>query len=284
MRLTTDRRRRVALLAVAIFALVGCKDRGGSGTRSEGTGTDSMAGGLSTPAVRSARETADSILKDLGDGKLAPDRLTTSFKKKLAAPGKDADQFAKEWLGQYKGATFVIGEEAKVGDATTVRGLAKFPDKAMAFALRLAKEPNGFKVAWLHRSERQGSEIKTPSDSELAVAQDTVRNFLDILLGGDLRQAHALMAPAWKKSLSPPGPADIRDGYDFGPGFLVSKTRAWKGDFLGYTLKAGDFGPKKDTASFTATMDSGSTKTPFTVKATKDPATGEWFVTDFEKQ
>jgi hypothetical protein len=282
MRLTMDRRWLTALLAAALVA--GCNSKPNSGGGSGGTkGEPSGAKGGPGPIVANGptgRQQAEAFLKDLGEGKAAADRLTSAFKKKLAPPGKDVDVVAKEWLDTFKGGSFVIGEEAKVGDAVAVRGLAKFPDKSMAFSLRLV---NG-QADWLHRSERQGAEIKVPADASMAAAQDVIRNFLDLLLGGDLKQAHSLMTTTWKKSLSPPGPQDIKDGYDFGPGFLAGKTRAWKDDYLSYTLTPTDHGSSKDTVVFVATMDAGNKKDKHTVKATKDPTTGEWLVSDFEKQ
>ena len=53
-----------------------------------------------------------------------------------------------------------------------------------------------------------GINIKSPADPDLAAAQDTVRNFLDIILGGDVQMAHALMTPEWKKKLAAPTAAD----------------------------------------------------------------------------
>ena len=47
-------------------------------------------------------------------------------------------------------------------------------------------------------------DLKSPADPDLAAAQNVVRDFLDLLLGGDHRQAHALMTLDWKKKLAPP--------------------------------------------------------------------------------
>jgi hypothetical protein len=269
---------RVLALAAAFVALAGCDTKPNA---TVAPATDSSSAPSSKPP--SARQTADAFLKELGDGKITPDRLTASFKKKLSPPGKDVDAVALEWLTLFKGASFVIGEEAMLGEAILIRGRGKFADKSLAFSLRLVKDANGYKADWLQRSDRQGTDIKMPTDLELATAFDTSRNFIDLLLGGELRQAHTLMLPAWKKTISPPDAQDIREGYDFGPGFLLGRTRAWKGDFLGYTLSTGVLGPNKDSATFIATMDSGSAKTPFIVQAAKD-TTGEWLVSGFEKQ
>ena len=93
------------------------------------------------------------------------------------------------------------------------RGRAESPNRKEAFALRMVKDGDAFKVDWLHRSERMGLEIKAVADPDLAAAQDAVRNFLDLLIGGDHRQAATLMTPAWRKRTSPPHPADERNGF-----------------------------------------------------------------------
>ena len=195
------------------------------------------------------------FLKNLGDGKVGPDRLTPALRRSSHLPGKDVDAVAKEWLEQFKGATFTIGEEAKVGAGTAIRGLAKFPDKSMAFSLRLV---NG-QYRLVAQIRAPGHEIKVPADPSMAAAQDVVRNFLDLLLGGDLKQAHCLMTPAWKKSLSPPGPQEhSRTASTSG---LVSCSArnppTWKDDYLSYTLATSDNGSSKDTVVFVATLDRG---------------------------
>jgi len=285
MRLTTDRRGAVALSVALAFALAGCNGKpkpsgSGSDTRGAGTGTGAGPAVAGTPTPRQA---ADEFLKDLGAGKVTPDRLTADLAGKVSRK-RSADEI-NDWLGAFKGATFVVAEDAKFGDAVAVRGRMQAPGKAQAFALRLVKDGSTYKADWLHRSDRQGSEIKPQADPDLAAAQDTVRNFLDVLLGGDQRLAHALMAPDWKKSLSPPAPADQRDGYDYGPGFLTAKTRQWSSGVLGYTLTKAELGPNKTTATFTAELaGEGQMTQVYTVKAAKDSATGRWLVTDFDRQ
>jgi hypothetical protein len=294
MRLTTDRR-LVGLMA-AVLALAGCDGKKDGGGTTETTGTG--GGNGDRPAVAAAgltpRQAADAFLKDLGEGTVSFQRVTTGFARKVTRPipkgiaaGKEFDFSPPEtqaWLGQFKGATFVVGEETRLGDGIVLRGRATFPDKPVAFTLRMVKDGNEYKADWFHRSDRQGSEIKVPADPDLAAAQDTVRNFLDVLLGGDLKQARSLMAPAWRTQVSPPAPADVREGYDFGPGFLDGKLRSWRSDYPGYTLSTGELGPKKDAATFVAEMQAGGQKVPYVVKAARDPATGEWLVSDFDRQ
>jgi hypothetical protein len=282
MRLTTDRRGAIALSVALAFALAGCDSK----PKPSGAGSDTTGTGGAGPAVAGAptpRQAADAFVKDLGAGKVTADRLTADFAGKVSRK-RAADEIA-DWLAAFKGATFVVAEEAKFGDAIAVRGRMQAPGKAQAFALRLVKEGTTYKADWLHRSDRQGSEIKPQADPNLAAAQDTVRNFLDVLVGGDHRLAHALMAPEWKKSLSPPAPADLRDGYDYGPGFLTAKTRQWVSGVLGYTLTKTDLGPNKTTATFTAEFaGEGQKAQVYSLKAAKDSATGRWQITDFDRQ
>ena len=281
MRLTTDRRGAVAL-SVAL-ALAGCDSKsksGGAGPDTRGTGTGASPAVAGTPT---ARQAAEEFLKDLGAGKVTPDRLTADFAGRVSRK-RSADEI-NDWLAAFKGATFVVAEEARFGDAIAVRGRMQAPDKAQAFALRLAKEGTTYKADWLHRSDRQGSEIKPQADPDLAAAQDAVRDFLDVLIGGDHRLAHALMTPEWKKSLSPPAAADQRDGYDYGPGFLTAKTRQWSSGVLGYTLTRAELGPNKTSATFTAELaGEGQRAQVYAVKAAKDSATGRWLVTEFDRQ
>jgi len=279
MRVSTDRR-LTGVLTAALLALVGCdsKSKGTVGGSGSGGTTAGLAAGGQT-----AREFAESFLKDLGDGKAKESLLTLRFEGKVRRGGKpEADP--QEYLSKFKGATFVIPEEGKIGDAVRFHGRAKLPDKSASFSLRVVPNSNGYKVDWLHVSDRQGSEIKTPADPDLAAAQDVVRNFLDVLLGGDLRLARSLMAPAWRARLSPPAPSDVRDGYDYGPGFLDGKLRSWRGEYLAYTFTTEELGPNKDTATFVAQLQAGGQNVPHTVKAAKDPTTGEWLITEFDKQ
>jgi hypothetical protein len=296
MRLSTDRR-PVGLLAAALVALAGCDGKpkdGGGGTETTGTGGGRGDRAAVATAGPTPRQAADAFLKDLGEGNVTPDRVTTSFARKVGRPfPKGAEggpgyspPEVHAWLGQFNGATFTVGKETKAGEAIVLRGLAQFPDKsAGAFTLRVVKDGKAYKIDWVHRSGRQASEVETPVDPDLAAAQDTVRNFLDLLLGGDLKQARSLMAPAWRTRLSPPAPSDVREGYDFGPGFLDAKLRSWRGEnFVDYTLPAGEFGPNKDAATFVAGMQAGGQKVPYVVKAARDPVTGEWLVNDFDRQ
>lgn len=290
MRLTT-KWRAVLGLGVLALALSGC-DSGRSG--GSGSGVMPAQGGAPAAAGESSpRQAAESFLNTLAAGVVRPELVTTDFARAVAPPPRGPNGELAEvrpdqvghWLGQFKGAQFVVGEETKVGNGIALRGRVQTPGKAEAFAMRWVKDGGRYKLDWLHRSERQGSDIKPQADPDVAAAQDTVRNFLDVLLGGDLRLAHALMAPAWKKALSPPGPADVRDGFDYGPGFLTVKTKSWRGDqILGYTFTKVEPSPAKDSVTFTAELAGEGQKTPCTVKATKDPATGRWFVADFEKQ
>ncbi len=284
MRLTTDRRAGLALLGAALIALTGCKDRPAAGPGGAGSGT-------AAPGGPTARPAADAFLKDLGDGTVTPDRLTPEFRKVNAPPATEeektagySESAAKDWLARFKGAAFIVRDADTFGDAIVLRGRAQVPGQAEAFTLRMVKGPNGYLCDWLHRSGIMGSEIKTPADPDLAAAQDVVRDFLDLLLGGDQRQAHALMTLDWKKKLAPPPPAEAREGADYDRGFLTQTTRSWRGEYVAYTLSKQELDPNKDTATFTAELEAGGKKTPYTVQAIKDKATGRWQVAGFDKQ
>jgi hypothetical protein len=287
MWLTTDRRTGLAVLASAFLILAGCKDRPAAGT----AGSGSRTGQPDTSGSPTARQAADSFMKDLADGKATPSQLTAEFRKDIAPPTTDdekkagySESAAKDWLAWFKGANFIVRDADSIGNATVLRGRAQVPGQAEAFTLRVVKGPNGYLCDWLHRSTIIGSDIKTPADPDLAAAQDVVRNFLDLLLGGDHRQVHALMTLEWRKKLAPPPPAEARKGAEFDRGFLTQTTRSWKGEYVGYTLSKQDLGPNKDSATFTAELEADGRKTAYTVRAVKDPATGRWLVAAFDKQ
>jgi hypothetical protein len=295
MRLTTDRSWRpvVALAAVSVLIVAGCNDRPKGAGLENGT-----PGGPGSQPV-TARQAADKYLKSLGDGEASPYRLTDNFLRAISPPVTEDDKKfgyslsnARDWLARFQGTKFVVGEETEFAGVIVLRGRAESGNKREAFALRMTpgpqKEPDGFggfKVDWLHRSERQGSEIKKHADPELAAAQDAVRNFVDVLLGGDLRQAGALMTPAWRKTVSPPHPADERAGLDHNPGFLIGTLKTWKDEkFIGYAIPKAELSADRAAATFTANLDSGDHQTPYTVKAAKDKTTGWWLIEAFSKQ
>jgi hypothetical protein len=288
MRLTTDW--RLAGLAVApavLIALAGCD------SKPKGT-TGGPAGGITTAAPVTAgqtpRQAADAFLAALSKGEAGPDRLTARFLGQVPGPATDrprttesAQADAREFLAQFRDTRFVLGEgEARYGNAVVFRGRAEAANRREAFTLRLVKEGERYKADWLQRSQRFGTEVKVPADPDLVAAQDTVRNFLDLFLGGDLRQAHALMAPAWRKRLAPPYPSDEKAGLDYNPAFLTGKMRSWNRDFSGYTLPKSDIAPDKASATIMAELQAGGKAHPYTVKAAKDPATGLWAIQDFD--
>ena len=239
----------------------------------------------------SPRDAADSLLKSIGDGKLTPEQLTPYFRSVIAAfPTNEekkaghADVAARRWLEGFAGTKFVFLEQIAFDDKIVERGRAEAPDGKAAFTLRLVKDGAAFKIDWLHRSDRMETLVLSPPDKDLYPGQDVVRNFLDILLGGDVRQAHALMSAAWKKSLAPPTPADVRKGLDYDPGFLTQTTRSWKiGDYLGYKLPKAELAADKAAATFTAELDAGATKTLYTVLVVKDKVSGQWIIESFGK-
>jgi hypothetical protein len=285
MRLTTDWRAGLALVAATLIALTGCKDRPAAGTGGSGADRPDASGGPT------ARQAADAFLKDIGDGTVTPDRLTAEFRKQIAPPTTDEDKkagysasAATDWLARFKGANFIARDADAFGDTIVLRGRARAPGQAEAFTLRMVKGPNGYLCDWLHRSGIMGSEIKTPADPDLAAAQDVVRNFLDVLLGGDQRQAHALMTLDWKKRLAPPPPAEARKGAEFDRGFLTQTIRSWRGEYVSYTLSKQELDANKDSATFTAELEAGGQKTPYTIQAIKDKASGWWLVAAFNKQ
>lgn len=268
MRPKTEKRfAATALTLLAAFTLTSCDNK--PKAKGTGTGSESTPVGLAIVVGPSARQAADAFLKSLSEGKASPEQFTAWFKKQTSKPIAEMDP--EDWLEGFKGVNFVVGEETKFGNSIVLRGRAESSSQKDSFSLRLTKEGGTYKVDWLHRSARQGSGITTPADADLAAAQDTARNFLDLLLGGNIRQAQALMTNEWKTSVGEPG-------------FLTQAMRSWKGwdgDVVGYTFAKTDLNGKKDAATFVVEMDTGTKKTPHTVKAKN--VNGQWLLEAFEK-
>jgi hypothetical protein len=290
MRLTNARRLAgVGACLAAVVALAGC-DRKPAGT---GAGPSGPAGTTIEPdgGGPPARQQAEAFLRDLSDAKVGPERLTAAFRNEIPPPAVEGtpraaatDEDVRDWLAQFRDTRFILlPEEIRLANGgVAYRGRAEKGNRKEAFALRLVKEGGAYKCDWLHRSEHFELGIKPPSNAELTMAQDTVRNFLDILLGGDLRQAHALMDPAWKAKLAPPYESDKKAGLTYNRGFLTGVTKAWKRDYTGYSLPKAELGSDKATATFGVEFQAGGRTVSYTLKAAKDPATGRWLVQDLD--
>lgn len=294
MRLTTDRCRLTGALVAAVFAAAGCdvgRQPGIAPAAGRGGAEASTTVGPAPAVVPSPRPVADGLLKSLGDGTLAPEQLTAAFRQKIAPPKTEddkkagySDAAARKWLGRFEGARFTFfGEPAPFGDAVAFRGRAESGGAKEAFSLRLVKDGRGYRIDWLQRTDRMGTEFTVPPDADLAAAQDTVRNFVEALIGADPKPAQLLMAPAWRRAVAqpPPGSAD-----DFDEGYLTGLLKSWRDrNTLSYTLPKQALTPTRDGATFTAVLDAGNgSTTPYAMTLSKDPATGHWVVESFAKQ
>lgn len=258
-------------LLMGLALVAGCKDTAATfrSTAGPAQATPSTAG-VAVGDPSPGRAKAEEFLKALSEGKATPDDLTAAFRKTLSQPkAEDADADVKKFFGQFEKLTVEDVTETAIGTATVLRGRAKTPGTVNAFCLRVVREGDGYKVDWLHRADRflAGSAPKT-ADSELAAAADAARNFVETLVGGDLRQTQALMAPKWTASLGEPG-------------FVIQKLRSWRGETVAYALPAADL--VGDTATVTAELEANGQKTTYRVTLKKDAATGRWLVEDFAK-
>jgi hypothetical protein len=284
MRLTTDR----CLAIIALAAVLGCNSRQPGTGGSTGTGTTGAAVADAGPP---SRQDAEQFLVALRDRTATPAQLTPTFRTAIAPPVTDEDKKlgysqanAQEWLAQFRDTKFPVMEETKFGNAIVLRGRAEFPTKKEAFALRLVRDGNGYKVDWLQHSEHLSMGITSPADSDLAAAQDGVRNMLDLMLGSNIKDAQLLMTLEWKKRLSPlPPDAKPKDGLEYDPGFLVPALRNVVFGATAYSLTDPKLDPSKETASFVVDFEVDGKKVPHTVKANKDRATGWWLVSGFDR-
>jgi hypothetical protein len=296
MRLTMDRRRAArvgVLVAAAVFALAGCDSRKGGMGSTTTPGDEGLAGPDSGPSVTRApspKAAAEAILKSLSDGKATAENITPAFIQKVAPPKTDdekkagySDKALRAWLGRFEETRFnFFGDPAAFGSAVAFRGRAETGPVKDAFSLRLVKAGDGYKIDWLQRAERMGTEFTVPPDADLAAAQDAIRNFLDALLSTNPSAAQLSMAPAWRKAIAPP-PPNSADDYE--AGFLTQTLKSWKVGAVAYTLPKQELTANKTGAVFTAVLDAGGGKqTPYAAKLSKDPATGHWVVESFDKQ
>lgn len=275
---------RHVLPAFAILiGLVGCGDKPAPSTGARTTAE--IVGGPDEAALPTVRQTAETLLNALGDGKLGPMQMTPWFRAAIAPPRTD-DQKAmgynstemQKFTAKFEGVKFSFLEEEKVGDAVVFRGRAESPGSKTAFTLRLVKDGDNQKIDWFHRSSHISLGIATPPDATLATAQDVLRNFLDLVLHSDPAQAQWLMAPEWRKRIAPPAPGSMDE---YAVGFLTQQMKAWRAGAVNYTITKSD--STADAWTFTVEFEGASGKVPHHVKLSKDKATGRWVVADFSK-
>ena len=287
MRLTTDR--LIAFAMIALAGVIGCNSHQPGTGGSTGSGT---TGAAIADAGPPSRQDADQFFVALRDRTATPTQLTKPFCVAIAPPMTDEDKKlgysqanAQEWLAQFRDTKFPVMEETKFGNAIVLRGRAEFPTKKEAFAVRLIRDGSGYKVDWLqHSGQYLSMNIASPADPDLAAAQDTVRNMLDLMLGNNFKDAPLLMTLEWKKRLSPlPPDAKPKDGLEYDPGFLVPALRNVVFGATAYTLSDAKLDPSRETTTFVVDFEVDGKKVPHTVKVTKDNGTGWWLVAGFDR-
>jgi hypothetical protein len=275
---------RLACGLVAIVALAGCESRG----TSTGTANGTTSGGAL--AGRTPRQATDDFLNDLGAGTVTPARLTPGFKELLTRPvtGEKkklsySDEPAREFLKRFDKSKWTVGEFAEFGPYLVARGRVEMPKAKSAFSIRLTQRGDVFVADWIQVSDHFGTSSPYPSDPDLALAQDVVRNFLELLLGGDTRQAHSLMLPAWRKSLSPlPPNYKSKDDLDYEPAFLIRALRAWASGATTFALSDAKLSQTRDEATFAVELEAEGKKIPHTVRAKKVAESTQWLVAGFD--
>lgn len=283
MRLTTHS----CLAMIALAAVIGCNTKLPETGNSAGSGTTRGVADTGPPT----RHDAEQVLVAMRDRTATPAQLTKPFCAAIAPPITDEDKKigyspakVQEWLAQFRDTKFPVMEETKFGNAIVLRGRAEFPTKKEAFALRMVRDADGYKVDWLQRCEHLSMGIASPADPDLAAAQDTVRNMLDLLLGNNVKDAPMLMTLEWKKRLSPlPPDAKAKDGLEYDPGFLTPALRGLVLGATAYTLSDAKLEPSRDTAMFVVDFEVDAKKAPHTVKVKKDNVTGWWLVAGFDR-
>jgi hypothetical protein len=256
---------------LTIVALAGC-DSGSRVTIGGATTTGAAVAG------RTPRQVVDDYLKDLATGKATPERLTPGFKKLITRPMTDddkklgySDEQARSFLVRFEKANWVVADVAEFGPYIVAHGRAELPGTKSAFAIRLTRKGDDFHADWIQLTERTGVPGPYPRDPELAGAQDTVRNMLDLLIDRQARTAQALMLPEWRRAIS-------QD-----PGFLDQYLWSWTGGAVSYSITDAKLAESKAGASFVIDLEIDGKKAPHTVKVKKDVNTGHWLVEAFDK-
>jgi hypothetical protein len=267
-------------LAATLVVATGCSKTapGGSSSESKKGSTTTTETPGETPTTKAS---AEAFLKSLGEGKIAAGQLTVGFKKLIAPPITDADKMAgfspgevSNWLKAFEQSTFVVSQETTFGNAIALRGRVESGAKKDAFSVRLVRDGNELKCDWLQRTSRWDTvEPKKPYDAEVAAAQDVARNFLDTLLGGDLRPTLLLMSLDWKKLMAP---YKSDPGYD--AAFVVGKLKMLRNDAVSYSLAKAE-AAGADQAKFGIDLEIEGKKVPYTLLAKK--IDGRWVVDSF---
>ena len=283
MRITKDR--FGALSVLAVFIVVGCDN---SSRVTIGGATSNTTGGA--VAGRTPRQVVDDYLKDLSAGKATPARLTPGFKKLITRPTTDddkklgySDEQAQSFLARFDKANWVVADVAEFGPYIVAHGRAELPGTKSAFAIRLMQKGDDFHADWIQLTERTGVPGPYPRDPDLAAAQDSVRNMLDLLIDRQVRTAQALMLPEWRRAISPlPSEVKPKDGVDYEPGFLDQTLRAWTGGAVSYTITDAKLAAKEN-ATFVVELEVDGKKVPHSVKTKKDVNSSHWLVEAFDK-
>jgi hypothetical protein len=178
---------------------------------------------------------------------------------------------------------WVVGEFAQFGPYLVARGRAEMPKGKSAFSLRLTQRGDEFIADWIQISDHFGISSPYPTDPDLALAQDVVRNFLELLIGGDMRQAHGLMLPAWRKTISPlPPNYKSKEDLDYEPAFLTRTLRALASGATTFKLSNAKLSQARDEAAFAVELEAEGKKIPHTVRAKRVAESSEWFVAGFD--
>ena len=236
---------------------------------------------------------AEKFQKDLRDGTVGPDRLTTNFLKVIGRPAVFDDDKKKGYSADAAGSWVkrvgagLPGVGAPAGFAGN--GVAVFTTPLVGtgrITMRFAQADGTWKADWVQFAVVKADEPRKPETGDEPFQNFAVQGFLDALIGGNGAMGKddrvlllgAVMSPKLKKAWAEPFGSDTTDGFDFNRGRLGAKA-VEQGD----GIEAYSFAPAGADA-YKVEVTRGGAKKPFAVKLVKGTAPGEWLVDEFNPQ
>jgi hypothetical protein len=250
---------------------------------------DTESGPAGAPAPQ---EFVGTFIKALGEGKATADMLTPAFRRQIARPrpGNEEDKQlgynpieVESFLRKAGEGRFEIGRAGAPGPGPFFYGnVTSAAGVKQVYLIRLAQIEGAWRIGWFHRTSAVGPAYDegNPGPALLGAAL-TAHQFLENLIGGDLRLAEAVLAKSWKvREYESKTPSDVDLGYN--QALVQQRLRGWKNNFASFTITKRDFAAGKPVTFAGDLMDGAKKeKRTFTMKVGQGEG-GEWFVEEFE--
>jgi hypothetical protein len=252
------------------------------------------------PLEKAADDAATAFLRELGQGSVKAEMLSTNFLKSFGKPvelpsdkakGYSADA-AVRWLRQVgEGVNFSLSlYRQQAGDAAYLRGAVTGPRLGKDggyYSLRLVKEGGAWKVDWVALSSAEWKGTPGAGTAEAAFQEFAAASFVEVLTDSKALPQEpelapyraapiaAAMTPPLRAAWAPPFEQDKPLGYDYNPARLRLKAVEVAGGTSAFTLTR-----VNDTPEFRVELTRPAGKTTLTVKLVKGATPGEWLVSE----